>query len=83
MAGTQAKEGDESREQRVYDRFGEDLISQGNPVLRQFLQERLEKLGRLAASLEGGKEHSARQKERLSELLIELGDVEYALGRMR
>lgn len=73
--------GDVSQAQRVCDRFGEKLILKADPVLREFLYGRREKLGRLVETLRAG--GSSRRQERLAEVLQELSDVKYALERMR
>ncbi len=71
-----------SQEQRVSDRFGEKLLLEKNPVLRQYLQQRRAYLTQLADALEKGEGQSKRQRARLEEILLELSDVEYAQGQL-
>lgn len=69
-----------SRERRVCDRFGEKLILQKNPALLQYLLLRREKLAGLAETLSDGS--TERQRAGRRDILLELSDVEYALGYM-
>lgn len=66
------------QEQRVYDRYGEGLLLQKNPVLISYLKRQLEKLQGIADSLAGA--DSERQQARLREVSAEIADLEYALG---
>lgn len=66
--------------QRVYDKFGEGLLSQKHPVLREYLQKQSEKLRGIAEALAGA--DSERRQTRLAEILEETDDVERALRLM-
>lgn len=69
-----------SRERRVCDRFGEQLIQQKNPALLKYLLLRREKLAELAEVLSAGR--TERQRARRDDIFLELSDVEYALRYM-
>lgn len=66
------------QEQRVYDRYGEGLLLQKNPVLISYLKRQLEKRQGIADALSGA--DSERQQARLREVSAEIADLEYALG---
>lgn len=71
---------EQSRTQRIYDKFGEGLLRQKHPVLREYLQKQSEKLREIADTLAGAE--SERRKARLSEISEEADDVECALRLM-